>query len=335
MLWFFIPAALGVAHASPHTHHVRPAAAAASHRPMHASVVRSKHSARVEAPPGTSIKSLGKDRYLLRDDTRGYVLDLSAPGRMRVEIVLKRPRKNMATADERYVAMARLNRERRWVLVSSDELHHLSILRVDQSVQSADEQRVLLPRALQFLAGVLRDLPKPLQGRAAHSGHKALSAQGSSVRLPQEGTARIAPVRDRMRALLAAEGTTSELDKDGDLVFQAPSGLRAFVALDSESPEFLRVATQLPHDGDVVQQRAACNDTNLSVPLCKCIPLDDKTTSLNAEQLSVATSDLRGLKASALAALQTCRAGYEAGLKAGPSAAPVRAAPRHRRAAPR
>ncbi len=291
-----------------------------SKAPPHASSSSGKHRAAAEwvpafdVPEGMIRKALGKGRYLVSDSRRGYVVDLSVADRVRVELVFRRPRAAKSGPDEQRVAMSRFNRERRWVTTSDDETHRLTVLHVDQSIQSPATLRELLPKAFQFLDGVAQELPKALQGRPLHAGQKKLQALGTSAQLPTQGALRLASARDRMRALLAAEGTTGELDKDGDFVFVAPTGLRMFVAQDNETPEFLRVATQLPHDGDGFTQRASCNQANLSVPLCKCVALDDKTTSLNAEQMSPASSNLSMLKSVALTSLQACRAAYERAL---------------------
>lgn len=313
MLWLLVPLALA-AHPAP-AHARGPHRSPRAHRATRAALP-------FTVPEGLQVRPGGHGIYVVRDAKRAYTLRLSTQDRMSVELRLRLPRSSAASASEIISTLSGLNRERRWVTLSLDTSKHQLLLRADQSIASMAELSELLPRAVHFIDSVAQDLPK--QWRAvpllrAHIG----SARADAPR--SERAVAALSARDRMRKSLASAGVTAEADKDGDLVF-ALQGFRAFVANDAESPDFLRVATQVPFEGNAVDQHAACNDAQLGLPLCKCVPLDSRSTSLNVEQLLPQTSLGDAQRSAALEALPLCKSAYERALSA-PRTRPADARP--------
>lgn len=202
---------------------------------------------------------------VFRSGAQSYMLSTEKAHFFRLERPTQWAPKNGADRTDMLRALSKLNAERRWVKFSYLAKAKVVTLGIEQLVATDDDMVSLMPKALEYLHEAEKKLPSRAQRTPSVLGLDTPASKGRWV-----GSA--GPLARHYAEMLSSEGTESAIDSDGDVVF-AREGIKLFVSVHEDSPEYLRLVSlwggkEFP--GNESRKLEVCNDINARVAIAKC-----------------------------------------------------------------
>ena len=224
------------------------------------------------------------DDVVFRSGTQSYMLSTEKPHFFRLERPTKWSAKNTSDHTDMLRTLSKLNNDRRWVKFSYLPKSKVVTLGIEQLVATDDDMIALMPRALEYLKEAEKKMPSRVQRAPSVLGMNVGKAQALHV-------GAVGALARHYADMLNGEGTEADIDGDGDVVF-AREGIKLFVSVHEDSPEYLRLVSlwggnEFP--GNEAKKLEVCNDINARVAVAKCSILRGDIVISSEQMLGDAT----------------------------------------------